>query len=158
MQWFLQSQRKAAKCQTVQCQVRMQNPTSIYHFYTSFCQDYLCFLWCYSTNKNKLTLGPKALVTETESLTLFCLVYLSILINSMSPLPILEMSGILFHFYLIFDRNLCKQTVETLIRCRILQHLICTSGLHCLPRSQKWDARLKRVNEKIVLPSQNRPK
>ena len=41
-----------------------------------------------------------------------------------------------FSFYSISNRNSCKQTVKTLIRCRFLR------CLHCLPMSQKWDARL----------------
>ena len=35
-----------------------------------------------------------------------------------------SVSGVLFHFYFIFYRNSCKQTVQTLIRCRVLQRLI----------------------------------
>ena len=32
-----------------------------------------------------------------------------------------------FHFYSNFNRTFCKQTVETLIRCHILRHLIWVS-------------------------------
>ena len=46
-------------------------------------------------------------------LTLICRVDYSILISRTSPFPFLGMAGILFHFYLIFDRNSCKQTVKT---------------------------------------------
>ena len=41
-----------------------------------------------------------------------------------SPFPILVVSDVLLHFYLICDRISHKQTVQTLIRCRILRHLI----------------------------------
>ena len=34
--------------------------------------------------------------------------------------PVLGVSGVLFHFYFIFDRNSCQQTVQTPIRCPIL--------------------------------------
>ena len=48
-----------------------------------------------------------------------------------------------FHFHLIFEGNFYKQTVKILIRSRILRHL--DLGMHCLPMSQKWDARLRWV-------------
>ena len=44
-------------------------------------------------------------------LTHICLVDSSILINWMSPFPILGVSGVLFHFYYSSDRNFCMQTV-----------------------------------------------
>ena len=44
-------------------------------------------------------------------LNLICLVDFSNLINWTSPFPILGVSGVIFHFYFIFDRNSCKQTV-----------------------------------------------
>ena len=60
--------------------------------------------------------------------THICLVDSSILISWTSPFPILGVSGVLFHFFLIFDRN---------------SHSVASDlGLHCLPMSQKWDARL----------------
>ena len=62
---------------------------------------------------------------------------LYILINWKSPFPILGVSGALFHLYFIFDRKFCEQTVKTLIRISAASD----QGLHCLPRSQKWDAR-----------------
>ena len=34
------------------------------------------------------------------------------------------MYSVLFHFYSISERNSCKQTVKTLIRCCVLRHLI----------------------------------
>ena len=46
--------------------------------------------------------------------------------------------GGIFHFYSIFDRNFCKQTVENLIRRRRMSE----PGLHYLPMSHKKDARL----------------
>ena len=44
----------------------------------------------------------------------------SILINWTSPFPILRGSGVHFHFYLIFHRNSCMQTVQSQIRRRVL--------------------------------------
>ena len=43
-----------------------------------------------------------------------------------SPVPVLGISDVLFHFYSIFDRNSAASDL----------------GLHCLPRTQKRDARL----------------
>ena len=48
---------------------------------------------------------------ENSSLTHICLMDLSIYINLASPFPILRVSGALFHFYYILNRNSCKQTV-----------------------------------------------
>ena len=48
-------------------------------------------------------------------LTHLCLANFPILINWMSPFPILGLSGVLFHFYSISNRNSYKQTVKTLI-------------------------------------------
>ena len=64
--------------------------------------------------------------------------------NWTSPFPILGKFGGIFYFYSNFKRNFCKQTVENLIRCRVLRHLIWF--LHCLPMSHKKDARLIWVN------------
>ena len=75
---------------------------------------------------------------------LFCLVNphlpngFPILINWTSPFPILGVSGVLFHFYSISNRNSCKRTVEPLIRRRIGVW----SGSALFPMSQKWDTRL----------------
>ena len=57
------------------------------------------------------------------------------LINLTSPCPFLGLLGGSFHFYSNFNRIFCKQTVETLIRRRILRRLIrgCTVCL-CLTR------------------------
>ena len=41
-------------------------------------------------------------------------------INWTSPIPILGLLGGIFHFYSNFKRNLCLQTVENLIRRRVL--------------------------------------
>ena len=57
-------------------------------------------------------------------LTYICLMDLSILIICMSPFRILGVSGVLYHFYLILDRKYFKQTVQTLIKRRVLQRLI----------------------------------
>ena len=50
--------------------------------------------------------------------------YFPILINWMSPFPILGVLAGIFHFYSNFNGTFCKQTVETLIRCHVLRHLI----------------------------------
>ena len=68
---------------------------------------------------------------------------LSILIIWMSPFRISEVSGVLFHFYFIFDRNSCQQTVKTLIRRRVLRRLILVYTVCLCPK--KWDAMLIRV-------------
>ena len=57
-------------------------------------------------------------------LTYSCGMYFPFLINWTSPFPILELLGGIFHFYSNFKRHVCKQTVENLIRRRILWHLI----------------------------------
>ena len=57
-------------------------------------------------------------------LTHLCLMYGLILINWMSPISILGLLGGIVHFYSNFKRNFCLQTVENLIRCRFLRHLI----------------------------------
>ena len=59
-----------------------------------------------------------------KKLTHLCRMYFPIQINWMSPFPILGLSGGVFNFYSNFKRNFCKQTVENLIRCHILRHLI----------------------------------
>ena len=52
------------------------------------------------------------------------LIDFSIPINWMSPFPNLGVSGAFFYFYFIFGRIFCKQTVQTLIRRRVLRRLI----------------------------------
>ena len=54
------------------------------------------------------------------------------LMNWMNPFQILELLGRIFHF----NRSLCKQTVNTLIRHCILRSLVRVC-LHCLPMSHK---------------------
>ena len=53
-------------------------------------------------------------------LTLQCLVDSSALINWASPLPLLGVSGIFFHFCFISNRKSCLQAVKTLVRRRVL--------------------------------------
>ena len=55
-------------------------------------------------------------------LTFLCQIYFPILINRVSPFPILGLLGGIF--YSIFKRNFCKQTVENLIRRHVLRGLI----------------------------------
>ena len=56
--------------------------------------------------------------------THICLAELSLLINWTSSFTNLRVSGVLFHFYSISNRNSCKQTVDTLLRRCVLWHLI----------------------------------
>ena len=46
------------------------------------------------------------------------------IINKTSPFLFKGLLGGIFDFYLKFNRLFCKQTVETLIRCGVLLHLI----------------------------------
>ena len=59
-------------------------------------------------------------------------------INWMSPFPILGVSGVgvLFHFYFISNRYSCKQTVKTLIRCRVLLHLVWVCTVCLCPKNE----------------------
>ena len=69
-------------------------------------------------------------------LTHICLLDPSILFYWTSPFPILGVSGILFHFYSISNRYSClKQTVKTLIRWRILLHLIWVCTVYLCPKN-----------------------
>ena len=78
-------------------------------------------------------------------LTHICVVDFPILINWTSPFPILGVSGELFHLYSILNRYSCKQTVKTLITCRVLRRLIWICTVWLCPK--KWDARLIWVNK-----------
>ena len=78
---------------------------------------------------------------DGTDLTHICLVDFSIHINWTSPFLILGVSGVLFHFYSIpKDIPVSKQWRPWLDAtfCVVWSDL----GLNCLPRSQKWDARL----------------
>ena len=66
-----------------------------------------------------------------------------LIINGTSPFPILGLLGGKFHFNSNFNRNFCKQTLENLIRRRVLWRLVLS--LHGLLMSHKMDARLKWV-------------
>ena len=68
------------------------------------------------------------------------------IINWNSPFLFKGMLGGIFHIYSHFNRTLCKQTVETLIRSCILCCAASGLCLHYLPMSHKKDARLKWVN------------
>ena len=77
------------------------------------------FLWyCFQINSNQCS---------EKALTYICLLDPSILINLTSPFPILEVSGVRFHFYSFSNRYSCSAS---------------DLGLHFLPMSQTWDARL----------------
>ena len=70
-------------------------------------------------------------------LTHICLVDFSILINWTSPFPILGVSVFFFQFYSISNRYSCTEDPDQ------TPHSAASDlGLHCLPMSPKWDARL----------------
>ena len=73
--------------------------------------------------------GKRASSYENIVLTHLCQMYFPIFINWTSPLAILGLLNSIFQFYSNFKRHFCKQTVENLISCRILRHLIwfCTA-------------------------------
>ena len=58
------------------------------------------------------------------NLTHLCRMYFPILINLTSPFPSLGLLGGISNFYSKFKRNFCLQTVENLIRRRVLRRLI----------------------------------
>ena len=70
-------------------------------------------------------------------LTHICLVDPSILINWMSPFPILGLSGVCFHFDSTFDRNFFKRPVKILIRRRVLRCLIRVCTVCLCPKNRK---------------------
>ena len=59
----------------------------------------------------------------------------AILINWTSPFPILGVSGVIFHFYFIFDRNFCMQKIAD--PNPMPRSVAFDLVLHCLPMSQK---------------------
>ena len=67
-------------------------------------------------------------------LTHICPVVSSILINWMSPFPILGVSGVLFHFFFIFviEIDVSKQWRPL---SDAAQSAVSDLGLHCLPMS-----------------------
>ena len=50
--------------------------------------------------------------------------YFPTLIKWTSPLPIVRLLGVIFHFYSNFKRIICRQTVENLIQRHIMWRLI----------------------------------
>ena len=56
-----------------------------------------------------------------------------ILINWTYPFPFKGLLGSIFYFYSIFNRTFCKQTVENLIRCRVLRRLVWVSTVCLCP-------------------------
>ena len=60
----------------------------------------------------------------------------SILINWMSPFPILGVSGVRVHFYSSSNRNSCRQTVKTLIRRHVVRHLIWVCTVCLCPKNE----------------------
>ena len=66
---------------------------------------------------------------------------LSIFSNWRSPFVIYKgVSDILFHFYLIFGRRMYANSVDP-DKMPLPHPAASDLGLHCLPMSQKWDAR-----------------
>ena len=63
-------------------------------------------------------------LTGCNPLTHLFRMYFPILIDWTSQFPILWLLGGIFHFYSNFKRKFCKQTVENLIRRRVLRRLI----------------------------------
>ena len=70
------------------------------------------------------TVGFIESVYEQQWLTHICLMDYSILISWTSPFPILGAPGVIFYFYFILDSNFWNQTVQNLIRGRVLRRLI----------------------------------
>ena len=68
-------------------------------------------------------------------LTHICLMDFPILINFTSPFSFKGCLVYFFHFYHMFDRISCSAASDQV--------------LHCLPMSQKWDARLIWVNQVV---------
>ena len=84
------------------------------------------------------------LLCPSSILTHICLVDMSILINWTSPFPILELSGVLFHFYSILKLFLLANSEDP---DQTPRSAAADPGLHCLPMFRKLDARLKWVNQ-----------
>ena len=61
---------------------------------------------------------------EYPAINPFMPMFFPIPINWTSPFPVLELLDGSFHLYSNFKRNFCKQTVENLIRRRVLRRLI----------------------------------
>ena len=61
----------------------------------------------YLKPKNGFRINIFIAVCFESLLTHICPVEFSIVIKWTSPFPVLGMSGVLFHFYSIFDRNSC---------------------------------------------------
>ena len=94
------------------------------------CSFQKCFVWnnyvSFIPTRRKILLCTYSQIVDfsINSLTHLCRMYFPILINWTSPFPILGLLGGIFHFYSNFKRHFCKQTVENLIRCCVLPHLI----------------------------------
>ena len=65
---------------------------------------------------------PKKIICRI--LTHLSLIEFPTLINWTSPILFLGLLVDILHFYSNFDRTFCKLTMENLIRCRMLRHLI----------------------------------
>ena len=85
----------------------------------------------------RVTVGVSCFIFSSfPSFLIFCPVDLSILINWMHPFPLLGVSGVIFNVFGI-EIPVSKQVRpwSDATFCGIWY-----LGLHCLPRSQKWDA------------------
>ena len=71
-----------------------------------------------------------------------------------SPFVFKRLLGCIFHFYLISYRAFCKQTVETLIRCRIPQRLIWVCTVCLCPTKKRLDL-YGFIMMKSIQPSRN---
>ena len=70
------------------------------------------------------------------SLTHLSLMEFHTVINWNSLFLSLGILGGIFKFYSNFNRTFCMQTVETLLRCLTLRHLICVN-INCLRPTKK---------------------
>ena len=77
------------------------------------------------------------LPSSEQHLTHLCQMEFHTIINWNSPFLFKGVLGGIFHLYLSFNRKLCKQTVETLIRRRILWRLIWVCTI-CLCPTKRW--------------------
>ena len=97
-------------------------------------------------------------------LTYLNLMDLPTIINWTNPFPILGVLGVIFPFYSNFGTIFCKQTVETLIRRRVLRRLIwvCTVclcptkrtlglyGISTLPLKKTYGPHLRKSSPPLV--------
>ena len=81
-------------------------------------------------------------------LWLKCMVFLN-LIKWTGPFPFYVLLYAIFHFYSNFNRKFCKQTMETLISCCILQRLIWVYTVCLCPTKKMLGLYGLRVSSKV---------